>query len=172
MTVLSLRCSSSTSAVLVSTRRLIPSPIVFLVFKHFLSFTFWLDNDVSQTSKRRLQTFNMLLRNVLSQFFIVKCFKKPRLFRELGKRHANRRLWKGKPFWNKLYVKSPPLPPPPPPTHTHTLTYRSISSSSKFFFARVRSIFSPRQTACAVIRASAHPWKEKKMRMKVSNNFI
>ena len=123
MTVLSLRCSSSTSAVLVSTRRLIPSPIVFLVFKHFLSFTFWLDNDVSQTSKRRLQTFNMLLRNVLSQFFIVKCFKKPRLFRELGKRHANRRLWKGKPFWNKLYVKSPPPPSPPPPPHTHTHPY-------------------------------------------------
>jgi len=35
----------------------IPSPIVFLVFKH-LSFTLWLDNDVSQTSKRRQQTFN------------------------------------------------------------------------------------------------------------------
>ena len=39
----------------------------FKVFKHFLSFTFWLDDDVSQTSKRRLQIFNMLLRNASLQ---------------------------------------------------------------------------------------------------------
>ena len=30
--------------------------------------------------KRRQHIFNMLLRNVLSQFFIVKYFKKPLLF--------------------------------------------------------------------------------------------
>ena len=59
----------------VSTRRLIPfaqsslfknipSSIVFLVFKHFYLSLFWLDNDVSQTSKRHLQKFfNMPLRN-------------------------------------------------------------------------------------------------------------
>ena len=60
----------------------IPLPIVFLVFTHFfLSFTLWLDNDVSQTSKRPQHIFNMPLRNVSSQFFIVKCFKTPLLFR-------------------------------------------------------------------------------------------
>ena len=32
----------------------------FLVFKHFLSFTHRLNNDVSQTSKRRQHIFNML----------------------------------------------------------------------------------------------------------------
>lgn len=50
----------------------------------FLTFTFWLDNDVSQTSKRRIQFFfNMVLRNIWSQFFIVKCFRKPLLFPNL-----------------------------------------------------------------------------------------
>ena len=44
----------------------------YLVFKHFLSFILWLDSDVSETSKR-------LLRNIQSQFFIIKKlhFRKP-----------------------------------------------------------------------------------------------
>jgi len=48
----------------------------------FYQLSFWLDNDVSSKSKRFLTKFlcNML-RNILSQFFIVKCLQKSLLIR-------------------------------------------------------------------------------------------
>ena len=40
----------------------------------YLSLFFLIDSDVSQTMKCRLQTFHMLLWNVLVQFFLIKCY--------------------------------------------------------------------------------------------------
>ena len=80
MIFLSTRCFSSRSEIPVLTRRLIPFAQNSLLSLSFLLFTLWLDNDVSLTSKRCQQNFNMFLRYVLSQFFIAKCFKKLLLF--------------------------------------------------------------------------------------------
>lgn len=41
-----------------------------------MSFTVWLDNDVSSTLKCRQHTLNVHFLNVLTQLFVVKSFKK------------------------------------------------------------------------------------------------